>query len=655
MARIILLLCILLSHDLSAQNKADSLSQLLKNMPLDSNKINTYLKLHDELRLSNFIEASKIARISYLEALNLDWEKGIAHTGRNFGVALNLLGKYDSAIDVLNKSIFYSKAIGDTSNVGYCLMTLGNIQYDQTNYDEALAYYTECLATYKSIDNYAGMSSAMIWIGIIYQYAQSDYASAIEVYKEAIGYAELGNSSLNKGYIYGNLATIYNDTQSYDSALFYYRKALVIKQKHNDERGIGNGYNNIANVYFNLSKMDSALFYYHQGLTIRRKMEDQTGIASSCVNIGRVLMDLGQIREAEEFLEEAYEVSERVNYKEAMQQSALLLSQIFEKQRRYDRALEFHKKYKIIGDSIFNIESDRAISAWKTKYETEKKEQQIALQELQLAEQKVVNQRNQILLASSGGIIVLLVLIGFQGHSRLKWKNRQLLEEQKRLAREAEMNAVISSQEKERNRFARDLHDGFGQLISTLNLNLKNLSNPKDKEERERVFDASARVLDEMYQELKNICFDLMPQTLIRHGLEAALNEFANRINVTGEKHVEVNVFGLDERLTDLQEISLYRIAQEWVNNILKYSDAQKIVLQVTKDADEVTLLIEDDGAGFDQAKLTRGKGNGWRNITSRANLIHGELEIDSQPGTKGTTLILNATLQKEQQPLEYA
>lgn len=214
------------------------------------------------------------------------------------------------------------------------------------------------------------------------------------------------------------------------------------------------------------------------------------------------------------------------------------------------------------------------------------------------------------------------------------------------------MKAIVTGQEEERNRFAQDLHDGFGQMISTLMLNIKGLqSNQAAKpEERESIFDSSSHILKEMYVELKNICFNLMPQTLIAAGVGEALKEFASRINKSGKVHASVDLFGMEKRLSDIQEISLYRIAQEWVNNILKYSNATKISIQITRDEEEITLMIEDNGAGFDVSLLAQGKGNGWKNIHSRAKLIRGEIDVDSTPEIMGSALILNAPVNIENQ-----
>ena len=113
----------------------------------------------------------------------------------------------------------------------------------------------------------------------------------------------------------------------------------------------------------------------------------------------------------------------------------------------------------------------------------------------------------------------------------------------------------------------------------------------------------------------------------------------------------------MDERLSEIQEISFYRISQEWINNILKYSDAEKVTLQITRDEGEITLLIEDNGSGFDKNLLTQGKGNGWKNLNTRTNLIKGELELETHPDNKGNTLIVNAPrqLQHAEQKVEIA
>ena len=234
------------------------------------------------------------------------------------------------------------------------------------------------------------------------------------------------------------------------------------------------------------------------------------------------------------------------------------------------------------------------------------------------------------------GLAIILLL----ARSRSRKKQALLIQQAELQLREAQIEAAISSQEKERTRFAQDLHDGFGQFISILNLNLKSLED--GTRDRNEVFSDSTTVLEEMYRELKGICFNLMPQTLIKFGITDALKEFASRVNETGKVSIQTDFFGIENRLPDVQEISIYRIVQEWINNMIKYSDVDKVTLQLTKDDQETTLMIEDNGTGFDLNILKDGKGNGWRNMNSRVNLMKADLIVDTSPGMRGNTLIVN-------------
>ncbi|MFY0600724.1 MAG: hypothetical protein JXR03_13710 [Cyclobacteriaceae bacterium] len=230
------------------------------------------------------------------------------------------------------------------------------------------------------------------------------------------------------------------------------------------------------------------------------------------------------------------------------------------------------------------------------------------------------------------------------------YSDRDRLNKQVQSNQEAMMNTIVKGQEDERKRFAEDMHNGFSQMISSLNLNLKSLENTGSHQTNKRldIFQTSKSILNDMYIELKSICFNLMPHTLVSAGIEEALKESANRISRNEELRVDVSVYNIDQRLPEVIEISLYRISQEWINNIIKHSDATKIQLQITGDKKEITLMIEDNGRGFDTSLLTSEKGNGWKSIYSRASLIKGEIELDSSPNMRGTSFILNTPIAKK-------
>lgn len=522
-------------------------------------------------------------------------------------------------------------------------LEMGMTHYCLGNYDLALFQYQAAIDLFTMEDDFLQVGTILNLIGTL-QKKQGDMETALDYFNQGLEIGRDKNDSLGIGNSLNNIGLVYLQTERPNEALAYFLESTDVKSAVGDTIGLSYNYDNLGQTYSKLGDFEKAENYLNLAGEYKLLIGDKVGFAIVRNNVGEMFMQNSQPNEAESYFLEALEVATEVNYADFKQYVLGQLSAVKESQSNFSEALTYFKRQQAIQDSLFNERKAQQVAELETKYQTEKKEREIESKTQQI-------ERNNILLASSGGLIILLITIGLQGRSRLKWKNRQLQEEQTRLIREAEINAVISSQEKERNRFARDLHDGFGQLISTLNMNLNSLSKTDDKTERQSVFENSSGVLDEMYKELKNICFDLMPQTLIKHGLEAALNEFASRVNSADQKQIEVNVFGLEERLSDVQEISLYRISQEWTNNVLKYSDAERITIQLTMDEDEITLMIEDDGTGFDKTLLVEGKGNGWKNLNSRTNLIKGTLDLETVENAKGNSLILNAprnlTLQK--------
>ncbi|MCZ8216321.1 MAG: sensor histidine kinase, partial [Cyclobacteriaceae bacterium] len=240
-------------------------------------------------------------------------------------------------------------------------------------------------------------------------------------------------------------------------------------------------------------------------------------------------------------------------------------------------------------------------------------------------------------------IFFALVMIIIYLVSNRNKKQQQLAEKKRQLeVREAYINATIQSQENERKRVAQDLHDGMGQLIAALSMFMSKLTPTTPTEERMAVVEEAETILKDMHKEVRAVAFNLMPQTLIQHGLIAALQEMAYRLNESGKIKIEITSFQIPERMAEVKEISLYRILQEWVTNIIKYAKATKVAINLVDNEDEISVTVEDNGVGFNVSALEKGNGNGWKNMQSRINLLKGSIEIDSRSGRSGTTLLLS-------------
>jgi signal transduction histidine kinase len=277
---------------------------------------------------------------------------------------------------------------------------------------------------------------------------------------------------------------------------------------------------------------------------------------------------------------------------------------------------------------LFQQDKTRQIAELQTQYETEKKEKEISIQNLQLSEHELTLERNQALIIGLIVLLILLSIVFILQRSRTQLKEQKAREQQQRKHQEELTQSVIDLQERERARFAQDLHDGFGQMVTTLKFQLES---PNAEPQN------TSALLSQMHDEIRNVSFALWPQVLVRDGLVQAIQELADRLNKSGKVLIEIKTLGLTGRLNSNTEITLYRICQEWLTNILKHSGSTKITIQLVAHPDELVFTIEDNGHGFDPLQLEKGKGNGWKNIQSRANLLKAELDLDTQVNRMGT------------------
>jgi two-component system, NarL family, sensor kinase len=152
------------------------------------------------------------------------------------------------------------------------------------------------------------------------------------------------------------------------------------------------------------------------------------------------------------------------------------------------------------------------------------------------------------------------------------------------------------------------------------------------------VFERSLDMIDASIKELRRVAYNMMPEMLVKFGLDEALKEYCIMVNNTKLLSVKYQSFGMNTRLDNSIEIIIYRIVQELLNNILKHAAASEALVQLIKEENRCNILVEDNGKGFDTAILETSKGSGWTSIRSRVDYLKGQLEIHSQP-RKGTSV----------------
>jgi signal transduction histidine kinase len=209
---------------------------------------------------------------------------------------------------------------------------------------------------------------------------------------------------------------------------------------------------------------------------------------------------------------------------------------------------------------------------------------------------------------------------------------------------------IINAQEEERRRIAREMHDQFGQQLSALNLKIGALRREYSKQEElgEQLQDLNTMVKG-LDRDIDYLVWEMRPTALDDIGLVAALSDYVKRWSNHFGIEAEMFSHGMEkDRLTDEIESMLYRITQEALTNIAKHAGAENISVLLERRNDHVSLIIEDDGRGFDSDKaFIEQKGLGLVGMRERAILIGGTLEIDSVPG-RGTTIVARITVPQE-------
>ncbi|MCU0448590.1 MAG: PAS domain S-box protein [Bernardetiaceae bacterium] len=216
------------------------------------------------------------------------------------------------------------------------------------------------------------------------------------------------------------------------------------------------------------------------------------------------------------------------------------------------------------------------------------------------------------------------------------------LREQEREQERVRSLAIVKGQEEERERVARELHDGVGQMLSAVQMKLRYLANHTDApgQQLQTDFEQAEKLAQDANQEIRRISRNLMPSVLSDFGLAEALENLAHTTETsTG---IDVDFFGDlgGRRFSPETEVAVYRIAQEAINNVQKYSQAKHLMIELSASAGQLQLIIEDNGQGFDLEKIRRG--NGLSNLQHRARLLNGQVIIRTAPGqgTRITTLL---------------
>ncbi|MCZ8022046.1 MAG: tetratricopeptide repeat protein [Cyclobacteriaceae bacterium] len=639
---------------LSVANPKDSLQKLLLNKTIpDTMRVKVLDELCYTLTLQQQDSAIYYGNEAIALARKINYQKGLGLALSDLGVAYFYKADLPMAITLWEEAQNVRASIRDLAGVASLNIKLGAAYFKQGNYSKSFESQTKALQAFEKLNHIQGQANALNNMAAVLEH-QQEYQQALVYHKKSLHLALKNNISESYGISLINIGNIFQKTNQYDSAIWYWQKSLSVLNEKQSPQYCAVAYHNLGEVFTIQNHVQKGIENNKKALLLRQQLNDKQGYISSLINLGSAYTKQKNYKLGEQYLTIALDSLKRNPLKVEEQKVWQNLAQLYEETGRPLQALESYKKFVQVKDTLLNLNTKETVNKLLIQFEAEKKDAQLAKQEIDLlTHQNKLNKSYAFLF----GVLLLLVLItGFYVLARSRFKRKTiLLEKEKQVAiREAYIDATLQSQEDERKRVSRDLHDGIGQLITELRFLLGNLEQTKPTDERIIIVEQSEKVLNDMHKEVRSVAFNLMPQTLIQNGIVPALKEMALRIENAHTIRVQVVSFDLDIRLSELIEISVYRIVQEWTNNIIKYAQASSVVVNLVRSETEIILTIEDNGKGFDAVKLQRSNGLGWKNISSRAHLIKATLDIDTKPEANGTTLVLQIpNKQPKPEPIE--
>jgi len=593
--------------------------------------------------LENYAQSQKIFKkikrfdklISiYFETGDVYWR--MRNTEKNIFYYEKALYLIDSLIkqDNSNSSKLYKKQLTG-------LHVLSLMYTKLAKYNKVAELHLKALEISEKNNYTKGIISANTDLGALYR-KLNDFDKA-QYYLEKALKLELKNQppdSTSLASIYLKLGLNYRGQKDYKNALKFINKTLTYEKTPVTKNDFYNSmliFNSLALTYMDKKEYSLALINYLKALDFAKKSSSPYLISAAIINVGSVYELQKQYKKAIKQYEKGLEIAEKNNFLKWQMEAYIGLKNCYKHLGSFKEALYYLQDYIVINDSLKIEESKQKLAELETKYETEKKQKQIELlnKENEINELKLNRNKNILIITFIILFLLLSTTFVYFRYLKQKTKTKELLFEKQLLS------TVISTEDKERKRFASDLHDGLGPLLSSIKLYLSGLKDI-DEEERNKMIDYSIELIDESIKSVRTISNNILPVELSNKGLVTSIQRFCDKIQHS--KQIEINIKDDtgEKRLDPSTELILYRVIQELINNSIKHAEAKNIDINFHFDNKKFILKFQDNGKGFDiEKQKSESKGLGLKNIFDKVFSLQGEIKFNSKIG-EGTTVVIS-------------
>lgn len=620
----------------------DSMLTSLSGMKADSNKVIALMKYGWWWENYNMDSAANCYLQMHALSQKLSYVAGELKYYANYTFILNQQGKYAKSLALNLKALKLAQQKGSREQVAVSLFNTGSSYNNMAKYNEAIKYYLEAVKIFEELRLLKNVAVAYDNIGGIFSNI-GQLEKGLDYHLKALEKARIVGDSIEMCTASLNAGIQYNKLQRLSEAEIYIRQSLAISGKIKNTYLEINAMLTLSEIFLKQNRPDESIRFAQQclqrsiGINSAYSEMEALKILTRCYYLKK------DYTKAIACGERAVAFSERNGLQSQLYKVYDVLAFAYHETGN-DRAA--YTNLQLSGnmkDSINEKEITREIENLEIKYQSAQKEKQI----LELQQEK---KQQQVLIWSMSLGLLVIVVISYLVYKNYRQKRKLLLSEtlyQKQRVQELEIEkklitseSIIKGQEDERKRLARDLHDGLGGILSSAKHAFSNTGlNNKDSHQAHASYENGLAILDHSIRELRRIAHNMMPEALVKFGLNTAIQDLCESINKNSHINLTYQSFDLKDRDVSKNKIpTIYRIIQELANNIIRHADAKTALVQFIKTNDTLSITVEDDGKGFDLNVLQHQKGIGYLTLQTRIAYMNGILDIQTSPG-KGTSI----------------
>ncbi|PCJ67789.1 MAG: hypothetical protein COA58_01235 [Bacteroidetes bacterium] len=552
------------------------------------------------------------------------------------------IGDYEMSRRLFQRSLTFKNQLSSVNDSFAFNYAVGNYQYKNSLVDEGFEnLFNAVLISRKNLLK-SEEAAAEISLGNAH-YFMKDISAAIEHYKLAANNSEAKNGTRAAAY-HNTGALLFEtldktDNQRYKDSLEpiisqYLRSAVSLSLRDSNRSRLAATYSVLVPWYGYLKQYDSAYFYANESMVNATISGYPNRVQFAKVNLARVLIWDGQAAKSLPILDSAIVFFDSIKNIEQVIHANRVKVWAYDSLRDYKNAARIAElTYNMIRET-FPLRLEKSVGKYKAMYQYNLVELENQTLELDRSKQKM--KFNRLIIFTLA--LVLAMLTGYWFYrNKLKTKKMELQTlELGFKTRLIQTNMEI--EEKERKRIARELHDGVGQQISSIKLGLENLDTDQKKTEGS-IFELKQMVTDVLHS-VRGISHQMMPLALQRFGLVKALEGLVDFMNENGEITFSFENFNSKEiKLSESEEIHLYRMVQELVTNVTKHSKASEAAIQLFIQGNKIHLYVSDNGKGikYDNDNV----GMGLFNLETRAKAINASFNLSSNTGETIAKIIM--------------